>query len=755
MILSLLGFVAGAWLFQYQPRIPDPGLFAVYLSIVLCAVPLRWLRRPAWLVLGFAWAHGHAIWHVPEPLPDIDSGRPVWAAGRVVSLVDRDGARSRFVLVAESLEQDGRVHAGRWPLRVSWYRDAAGVAPGEGWRLHVRLRRPGGHANPGGFDYVRWLYQQGIAYTASVRRDPGNGRTAPATGAWLTRLRQHLADAVAARGEGAGQALLRALVIGDRGGFSDLHWQVFAATGTSHLVAISGLHVGLVAGLAGLLGAGAWRRMPQRCGRRPALQAGLLCGVLAALGYAALAGFAIPTQRALLMLAVAGAAWSAGLGRQPVLVLAAALALVVAWSPVAVLDAGLWLSFAAVAAILWVMLPGGGGGRWRRWVGLQLALGLALLPLLLLFFGRASLVSPLVNLLAIPWFSLVLVPLALLGTVVWLVVPQLGELAWQAWLWLGDWTFRALSLAGGWDRALIDWPLSEPALLPLAGGGVLLLLAPRGVPGRWLGLLLLLPLVTRVPDRPAPGAFELTLLDVGQGLSVVVRTARHVLVYDAGPRYRSGFDAGRAVVLPYLRRSGVSRIDRLVASHGDSDHAGGVPALARALPVGQLSSGEPAAVAGADPCVSGQAWHWDGVRFEVLWPPPGHGATGNNSSCVIRVDSGRHAALLTGDIEAEVERQLLAAGRPGPVGVVVAPHHGSLSSSSPAFVRTLSPDYVLYATGQDNRWRFPRPEVVSRWRWQGAMSWDTARDGAVQVRFEPGAPQPQVRGHRRRHYWQP
>lgn len=756
MTVVLLAFVAGAWLFQFQSRIPDTSLFGIYFLLLLCLLCLRSLRLPVFLVLGFAWAHGHALLTRPHPLPVHDPAQSVWLSGRIDSLVDRDFRRSKFMLHVDALELKDQTIKGPWRLQVSWYRGAPELLPGEVWRLKLRLRPVWSYANPGSLDYARLLYQQGITHAATVRKDSDNQRLEAASGAWLLRLRQYLAVSISALDDGApSSSLLRALVVGDRRGFSRDDWQAFTATGTNHLVAISGLHVGLVAGLVAILAGGLWRRLPRLCARWPALSVGVCCGAVAALVYAALAGFALPTQRALLMLLVGGVTLVAGRSREPWAILALALALVVAWSPMAVLSAGLWLSFAAVAVIMWVLLPGRVGSTGRRWLGLQLSLGLALLPLLLLFFGQASLISPLVNLLAIPWFSLLLVPLALLSTLLWLIWPSLGEWVWRGWLWLADGTLALLQSVAAWDGITMAWAVPHPALVGLAGLGVMLLLAPRGVPTRWLGFLLLLPLLTRQPAQPASGAYEVTVLDVGQGLAVVLRTARHVLVYDTGPRFRSGFDTGAAVVLPFLRQLGVSRIDTLMISHGDSDHAGGVESVRRGLPVERVLSGEPADVADAEPCVAGQAWQWDGVMFEVLSPASNGNAEGNNASCVLQVSNGARRLLLTGDMEGKVERQLVMAGKLVATDVVVVPHHGSKTSSTAGFVRALSPRHVIYAAGRHNRWHFPRPTVVTRWRDQGATSWNTATDGAVRVAVPAGDGPVRLLAYRRRHYWQP
>jgi competence protein ComEC len=757
MIRYLLAFVLGVWLFQPQPRLPDVSLFGLYPIVWLAALAWRGYRLPACLVLGFAWAHGHALLTRPAPLPALDLTRPVWVEGRVDSVVDTNPLRTRFVLQATTLAQNGTNYTGDWRLRVSWYRERQHVVPGERWRLRVKLRPVWGYHDPAGFDYERWLYSQGIRYSASVVPDHAARRLAAAQGESLTGWRQALAQAMTAVDKDrAGSALLRALVVGDRSGFKHSDWQAFAATGTNHLVAISGLHIGLLAGLvAGMIG-WLWRRIPALCRRWSALSAAALGGAVAAVVYAGLAGFAIPTQRALLMLAFALFALLAGRCQNPWHTLALALAAVVAWSPLAVTQAGLWLSFGAVAVILLVVRSRRPKATaWREWPRLQLAVAIGLLPLLLLFFQQASLIAPLVNLLMVPWFSLVMVPLALLGTLLWLISPTLGTAAWQGWMWLATPTLDLLHQVANWHWASIAWPAPSALGLGLALLAMLLWLLPRGIPARWTLLPMLLPLALSRPQTPPPGGFVVHLLDVGQGLAVAVRTASRVLVYDAGPRYRSGFNTGAAVVLPFLRQLGVTRIDTLIASHADSDHVGGVPALLRSLPVGHLLAGEPTELPGSVACHAGQSWTWDGVRFQILSPPSGQARDGNDASCVLRVSGVGGSLLVPGDMEAYSERVLLAAGSLSPTTVVVAPHHGSRTSSTAGLIAALQPRHVLYATGHANRWGFPKPDVATRWREQGAQSWDTAHDGAVTVRFAADTTPVRVSVARRDHYWLP
>lgn len=756
MIRFTLVFVAGVLLFQYQPRLPHPALFAGYSLLLAAAVPLRWCRLPAWLALGFAWAHGHALLTRPSALPFTDTQAPVLAEGRIVSLVDTDSHRSRFIFEADRLQHDGVSYRGHWRLRLSWYRGVPKLLPDDLWQLSVRLRPVHGYANPGGFDYARWLYGEGIRYQGTVLDASENGRLDVSEGAGVARLRQRISEAIAGAVTGAGRsaaALLRALVVGDRSGFSQSDWRLFRATGTNHLVAISGLHVGLVAALVMGLVSLVWRRSQYLCSRWPARSAGALAGWFSALGYAALAGFAIPTQRALLMLTVG--LLMLLLSRQQRLgdALAAALLAVVCWSPMAVGSAGLWLSFTAVAVLFWAVADERQrGGQWLlRWGRAQLAISIGLLPLLLAWFQQASLIAPVVNLVAIPVFSLLLVPLALLATLLWLAWPSAGEAGWHLAAWVSDGVLTVLHGLADTPGASLAFATPSPLVLFLAVCAAAILFAPRAVPSRWLAVLLFMPLLANRAAVPAPGAFRFTLLDVGQGLSMVVHTRSHVLVYDAGPRYRSGFNTGDAVVAPYLRRLGVQHIDRLVISHSDIDHAGGLPALLRDFSVGQLLEGE---VERGSPCRAGQHWSWDGVRFEMLHPS-GDSLTGNNASCVLRVSNAGGSVLITGDIEALSERQLADHDLLEPTTVVVVPHHGSRTSSTAAFIAGTHPDYVLYAVGHDNRWGFPKPDVMARWQAIGASRWDTAVDGAVQLDFPAEIGPVRVHGSRRRHYWNP
>ncbi len=751
------GFLAGTWMLQQLASLPD-WRWSLLLPLVALLGWRTSLLRPAWgrvvvfAVLGFlcASAVGHALSR--GGLDPRLEGRDVRVEGTIVSLPDTRGDRSRFHFRAERLWLEDTPFPPPGKLLLSWYRDAPPLRAGERWRLRLRLKRPNGFMNPGGFDYEGWLFAQGIRATGYVRKAQAgdeNVRLSPASGRQIDRLRQHLRDGIRASLAGHPQtALVTALAVGDRTAMEEAQWDLLIRTGTNHLLAISGLHVGLVAGMVFFLMRWLWSRSAAACLRWPAPKAGALAALLAAGVYAALAGFAVPTQRALVMVAVVMVALIVQRQTRPSSLLAMALLVVLVIDPLAVLAPGFWLSFAAVAAILLGVSGRVGAARgWRSWGRVQWVVALGLLPLLILLFQRASLVAPLANLLAVPWVSLLTVPLTLLGSLLWLLFPVLGGWLLSAAAWSLSALWWLLEWLGAWSLA--QWTQPAPPAWAVASAlvGVVLLILPRGFPARWLGGVWLLPLLLARPAMLPHGEAEFTLLDVGQGLAAVVRTRHHTLVFDTGPRFPSGFNTGEAVLAPFLRERGVVRLDRLIVSHGDNDHLGGARALAAEFPPVLVTSSVPQRLVelGAQACRGGERWRWDGVAFEILHPAPDYavrGRSGNNRSCVLRVAAGGAAVLLPGDIERPAEHHLLSS-RPGSLRaeVLVAPHHGSRTSSSAAFIDAVAPRYVLFPVGYRNRYGFPKDDVVARYRTRGVEVLDSARHGAIRFRLTPAGAQ--------------
>ncbi|MEJ2346949.1 MAG: DNA internalization-related competence protein ComEC/Rec2 [Gammaproteobacteria bacterium] len=748
MRLGIIAFLLGVCVLQRLTVLPSSHW--CWLAPGLLAAAWRWppLRPPAMAGVGFLWALLQASMALQHVLPPAWEGVDLEAVGRIASVPRDDVRRLRFVLRVDRLRHAGHTIPGPRRLRLSWYGRAPRLQAGDRWRLTVRLKRPSGLMNPGTFDYERWLFQHRIDATGYVRDGASNRRLA--SGWSLDRVRQRLVERLRrALGRDRNLGVITALAVGERDGISPAQWDLLNATGTSHLLAISGLHIGLVAGLAFVLMRWLWSRSLRLTLRLPAPKAAALAGLAAAAAYAALAGFSVPTQRALIMVAVAFGGLLLGRCRRPADSLAVALLLVLLWDPLAVLAAGFWLSFTAVAVILYGMSARvGGSGVWWRWGRVQWLVAAGLLPLSLVFFQRLSWIAPAANLVAVPWVSLLVVPLVLLGSTLLMLGVGLGGWVLHGAGILLNLLWRFLDVLAAVPMAV--WSQQAPplwAVLAAALGG-LLLLAPRGFPARWLAALLWLPAFVALPPAPGRGVLDLTVLDVGQGLAVVARTRRHTLVYDAGPRFSASFDAGEAVVVPFLRNLGVRRIDRLVVSHDDRDHMGGVNSVLRRLAVDDVLAGVPEAVAGvrARQCRRGQSWTWDAVRFRVLSPSSSSTLNGNNRSCVLRIDAPGGSVLLTGDIQADVEKRLVAqVPRWLPVDVLVVPHHGSRTSSTAAFVHRVSPAYAVFTTGYRNRFGFPRPVVVARYRAAGAALLDSAADGAVRFRIGPlrglGAPQ--------------
>ncbi|NNM20970.1 MAG: DNA internalization-related competence protein ComEC/Rec2 [Gammaproteobacteria bacterium] len=717
--LVAVGFLAGsAAVFALPQLLPDALVILVAaLTIALAA----WRRTPAamfaaTLLAGFAWTH--IVAHRQLVGLPLEGTLDTQVVVRVADVVQRDGSTLGFVAEAKL------PGAGLRRVWLRWYEFPAGVTPprpGDLWQLDVRLRAPHGLANPGRRFRADFAFRSGLAASGYVRGSE-NRRIATGSTLLLASQRDRLSRQLAAGLKSdTGGALVVALAIGDRQHLSDGHWQVLRNTGLSHLVAISGLHIGIVAGL-GYLGGTLLGGLSRR---------GILlgCGLsaLLAVGYAALAGFTIPTRRALLVVLVLLLCRLSRRDARPAQALAAALLLVLVFDPLAPLEAGFWLSFFAVVVLLYA---GGGDGSWlRRLWSAQLAVFVGLAPLLSLLFGQVALAAPLVNLMLLPLFSLVLIPLVLGGVVVFFLHAETGLLVLARAAALLDGVWPALQWVANFE-ALVYYPAHVPAsVLFIAVIGSAWLLAPRGWPARWLGLLMLLPAVLPADHRPAPGAFELTMLDVGHGLAIVVRTRRHVLLYDTGPRWRSGRSAYSSAIRPFLRLQGNAAVDRVVVSHSDNDHAGGLDEVLADFPAARvLGSG----VANKVRCQRGQRWFWDGLAFDVLHPPAGDGWTGNDASCVVRISNGKSCVLLTGDIEAAAERNLVARRYDRlRCALLAAPHHGSKTSSTAGFVAATGASHVLVSVNKTNQWGLPGATVVQRWQDAGAAVYLTANAGAI------------------------
>jgi len=725
----------------------SPWLLPWWVSLIVLVVAAAWAWRGlsssrtgslllGWWLVGVALAGLHAAHALALQLPSQPARHDAVVTGQILELPEHEPRRSRFLFRVDDDVADPRLR-GR-DLRLAWYEDdparRSTLQPGQHWRFNVRLRAPRGLRNPGGADAEKFAMAQRIAAMGYVRQPASARLLAPAQGidAWRDRMSGRIAASV----HHPSARFVRALALGDVRGLDDDDWAVLRANGLTHLIAISGFHVGLVAGFFALFLRAVWWLWPSLARRMPAPIAAAAGSVVGAALYTAVAGFALPTVRTALMIAIV--AGLRGLRRRmsagECLALASFAMLLL--DPLSALSAGFWLSFAGVAWLLWC-LPDSGGSTVRDFLSAQGVATIGLLPVAAILFGQASLAGPLANFVAVPWWSLAVVPLSLLGlgleslhtgagAWVWRAAARCFDLSWPLFEWLAA---SPLSL----------WWLPEARwfALPLALLGAFWLLLPRGTPGKALAALLWLPLLW--PDRrlPATGEAELLVIDVGQGQSVLVRTARHALLVDMGPAVADGFDAGERAVIPVLHALGVPRLDSAVVSHGDNDHAGGWPAVAALFPAPAMFAPEGVDLPGSRPCLAGQGWDWDGVRFRFLHPPPDFPHLGNESSCVLRIEAAGRSAIVAGDIGEVIERRL-ARERPADVhaDVVLVAHHGSGGSSDPAFVAATGAAQALVSSGHGNRFGHPRPFVVERWRHAGAEVHDTAGEGALRVRLE-------------------
>lgn len=752
MTLSSLAFLLGVVAVQQFPALPGPsGLLLLTCVAALLAYKRYW--HVLFFLLGLLWACLFAMWHLADRLQDNDQNTDLIVQGYIASLPQREDQRISFDFAVARPGSD-------FPkkIRLNWYSPKQPIAAGQSWQFTVKLKRPHGLINPGGFDYEGWLFASHIGATGYVRDYPAPRLIAsiPGIAQSFARWRQAISDRLDAALPGGEQlGIIKALTIGNQDAITQTQWDVFRTTGTIHLIVISGSHISLIAGLVYLWVRRGWawlgilRISPQRVAA--------LIAWLAALFYAGLAGYSIPTLRAVIMLSVALAAIVWQRNTAPLQILLLALIAVLLFDPLAVLSVGFWLSFAAVALLIYV--SSGRLGRsayWREATMAQLATAVGLSPLLIVFFQRVSLISPLANWLAIPVIGVLVVPMALLAIVLLFVLPVLAA----PLLRLIDYILQGL----WWLLAeMADLPLASIACQPppwyallLAGIGIVLMLAPRGIPARYLSLTLFLPLIFVNADKPQTGTVRLTLLDVGQGLSAVVQTARHTLVFDTGAKYSEHFDMGDSVVLPFLRHQGIKSVDTLVISHEDNDHSGGAGSLLADIRINGIISSAPAWAERKKGryCTAGQSWEWDGVKYTLLSPPETPFATENDNSCVLRVDTGHDSFLLTGDIEETAETWLVRQyGDWLNSRVLIAPHHGSNTGSSYDFLKQVNPKLVVISAGHLNRFGFPHRQVLDRYR-QLNLHWlNSAEQGAITIHAGLGELQVEAERNKHKRYW--
>ncbi|MBU2545890.1 MAG: DNA internalization-related competence protein ComEC/Rec2 [Pseudomonadota bacterium] len=707
-----------------------PPLWLLFYFFVFSCLLYAFLHKKIFFYLsvylfGFFWVSLFVLHCIYSVLPHSLENKLLVVKGTVLTIPVHKTYGEKFLFLIQKVNHN-RVHY-RAQLTSTQQ-----VIAGDRWQFLVKLKRPHSTFNPGTFDNERWWFQKGIDATGYVL--PHRSTYLCSTFS-LNRLRQHLVQKLQTF-HSASEPLYEILIVlltGFRGLITSQEWEVLRKTGTNHLIAIAGLHVGLLSAWVFFLTRRCLRLIPNLALYVPMQLIAWSVSFIFALMYGLLAGLPLQTQRAILMLLVLVLAkWT----RRWMTVWQHyffALGIILLANPLQVLSQSFWLSFFSVFIIIYSMSDRTAVKNWWwKWGRVQWVLMVGLFPLSLSFFGEFSAVSVLANTLAVPWFGFLILPLSFLGFVSSFIYQPISDLflyfalkniqwLWGVLLWLSN-----LSWAQFNGISLQTW---QVFLLILA---VLWLLAPKTVPARWLAILLFVPVFLYRPPAPRYQEIELHLLDVGQGLSALVRTQHHALLYDAGPKYNAFADAGGFIVVPYLQSIGVKRLDMLMISHGDNDHIGGAFSVLKRLKVGRVLTSVPNRFQTAEYCQQGQHWIWDGVSFDVLWPPKGDDAQNNNSSCVLHVSNGKKSVLLTGDIEWPVESTLLKQyGNRLKSMVLIAPHHGSATSSKLSFVQAVQPKFVLFSTGYLNRFHFPNTSVVQRYKKVQARTLNTVNTGTV------------------------
>jgi competence protein ComEC len=732
LVKTCLLLLTGGLAAQHTTLLLSYDLLCLLLVASVAGLTRRPLRYASLPVLGWTLFMLSGSGIIEQRIDSRFAGDSMLVKVRVVEFPKRSGSSVTLTLAPID---DARV-PGR--VRVSWFEPLVVPRIGEAWELELRLRRPRGSLNPGGFDVETWLFREKYHASGYVVPSKRNRLLWAGDGTALDRFRaRFVTRARAASGSTETAAVLAAIGVGTRHLLSRSQWDRFAATGTSHLMAISGLHVGLAAMAGFVLVFGIAAALPVRGNH---YLAAIFLGVFVAATYATVSGFGVPSRRAIIMLlaAASSTAWRRQVDSAVVVALAAGIVFIT--DPVATLKPGYHLSFAAVALLLWLAKrrhtrPRGIPGWATRLAVMQVFLWFGLLPLTALIFGRFAVLATPVNLVAVPVFSFVTVPVTI-------AAGATGE--------LHEATTLALLEIAGHSVALVDSIIGFAATVPYTDGTIAgiegiawlfvamplaLVVLPPAWPLRHVAILGVLALMAWKPPPPPATCFETWVLDVGQGLAVVMATSQDVSVYDTGMAWRGGGSAAEQMIVPFLANRGVDRIANLVVSHADIDHSGGAGVLLDSTLVSQVFAGEPLPGVDSLSCMRGEGWWSGAIRFEFLYPLPRPGATGNNASCVLRVSAGRHSLLLTGDIEQSAESALLALQPKLQADAVIVPHHGSRTSSSSPFVDAAAPAIAVVSAGYANRWGFPSPQVVSRWQATGATTLSTASNGAVFLRI--------------------
>jgi len=734
MLFNALFFLAGLVVFSTKTTL-ELNVVEITLILALFITFLATFRRKSsvsikilFAIAGFAWMAVFSHTLTNQGIDEEFLNQPIETQGFIVSLPASNAQKSIFVYeVVEPFAAK---------VRLSWYGvDSAKLIAGDEWALTIKLKHNNGLRNQAGFDYEKWLFANKISATGYVRESEFNKTLSSSNSALIHQLRQSIRTTLAPYLQYLDfSGVINALVLGDRSLIKNNHWLLFQQTNTTHLSVISGLHIGLISTLLFFVTTFLWRLFRPLVTRIPAQVVGAFFGIIGALSYAFIAGLSVPTQRAFIMASVAFLSIILRTQYSVWTLYGLAMLLVLILNPLSVYDVGFWLSFYAVGVILYGVSLFNNKSTLLKLIYLQLLICVAMLPITLWFFQSSSSLSGLANLVAIPTFSFIVTPISLLGALFSIAeITTLAQLCFE----IAD---KTLSLLAVFLQQISDLSFNRLHFMPasildlfILMTGACLLILPRGLKLRRAALLLIaIPIFASQTNIPSKTAL-IDVLDVGQGLSVIVRTENHTLIYDTGSQSPSGFNMGDAALVPFLIANQVNNIDTIIISHGDNDHIGGLQAIMSNFTIGKILSSVPNKIPrAAEHCHSGQSWIWDGVRFDILSPTSDTSFAGNNASCVLKISTADASLLLTGDIEKKAEKALLKNNTINlDAEVVLIPHHGSKTSSTEAFIGAISPAIAISSAGYRNPYKHPATEIVERYKENGVVVFDTSCSGQL------------------------
>ena len=733
MFIYALNFMLGIIVFSNKKSIEISSLEWL-IFIVLIFVFLITLKKYKNIsitiisfVVGFVWMGLFSQYIINTKIADIYFDKPIVIEGKIDNLPVQTDNRYKFIINTHKPFKS--------KITLAWYgEDTPELKAGDIWQLLVKLKPVNGYQNMGGFDYEKWLFEKKIVATGYVKKY--NNNKIIKQGLSVNRLRQYIKNKInpsLANLEFKG--LISSLIIGDRSSIQNKHWDILQATSTTHLSVISGLHIGLIAGLFFVIVQFLWCRLNQFSQTIPAKIIAAYFGIIAAFLYTLIAGFSIPTERALIMASMVFISIILRRQHNFFKLYGLALILVLIKNPFNVFNIGFWLSFYVVGIILYVVSQHRNKSLLYRSINLQLVISIATIPLISWFFTTGSTLSPIANLIAIPTFSFSVIPLSLLGgffdvlglsyfaNIIFAITNQILILLFKILEYLKDFDFNQ------WNH--IQASTLDLIIFIIA---ILILILPKGLKLRWMAVAPLALIIFNPQTKLDENFALITTLDVGQGLSHVVQTKNHTLLFDTGNIYPSGFNLGTSVINPYLKFKNIKKLDKIIISHNDKDHIGGLKGVLKEFKANQILASDYKKIPQAKPCISGQKWQWDGVLFEILNPSEQNKLNNNNNSCVLKISTLKHTILLTADIEIETEEFLINTIKSKlDSDILIVPHHGSKTSSSHKFLQAVSPNIAIVSSGFKNKYKHPNNQIINRYKKYNIEVLNTSCTGQIEI----------------------